>query len=334
MKKLVLSLLLAFSFSVFAQVPQGISYQAIALTSSGTPVVSSNVGTRLSVLNGSATGTVLYSETQVKTTNAQGLYNLVIGQGTPVSGTFSSIDWSNGSKFLKVELDVSGGSSYTLVGTTQLLSVPYAFHAGSVAVGSLAGMGTDAFRTGSLALADGNSVKVFYNGAWYSQNCTDYVNSDEVTGSGGNFVVADGNTARVFYKGVWSSQDVGDYINSNEIFTSSGDFVVIGGNVVKGFHEGVWSSQNFDEYVDTTDVTESSGAFLIADGNKVRAFYNGVWSVQTFTDYVSPSDIVGVAGVFVVVNSNTVKGFYKGNWSTQALSNSLNSGDVIPSEKN
>ncbi len=131
-KKLLLLSALFVTFLNFAQVPQGISYQAIALNSSGTPVVSSNVRVKLSILDASASGSVLYSESQLKTTNAQGLFNLVIGQGTLISGAFNTINWGVNSKFLKVEMDASGGTSYTLVGTTQLLSVPYALAADSL----------------------------------------------------------------------------------------------------------------------------------------------------------------------------------------------------------
>ena len=133
MSKKVISLLaLLIPIILFAQVPQGISYQAIALNGLGNPVVSSNVGIRLSILDNSASGTVLYSETQTKTTNAQGLFNLVIGQGTTGSGTFGTINWRTNSKFLKVEMDANGGSNYVLVGSTQLLSVPYALAADSL----------------------------------------------------------------------------------------------------------------------------------------------------------------------------------------------------------
>ena len=132
MKKLILLTALFISLVTSAQVPQGISYQAIALTASGTPVVSSNVRVRLSILDNTATGTVLYSETQLRTTNANGLFNLTIGQGTQVSGAFNTINWRVNNKFLKVEMDVTGGTNYVLVGTTQLLSVPYALAADSL----------------------------------------------------------------------------------------------------------------------------------------------------------------------------------------------------------
>ena len=132
MKKILLLLAITFSVITMAQVPQGISYQAIALNGSGNPVVSSNVGIRISILDNSITGTVLYTETHTKTTNAQGLFNLVIGQGTVTTGTFSTVNWATNIKFLKVEMDIAGGTSYVLVGSTQLLSVPYALAADSL----------------------------------------------------------------------------------------------------------------------------------------------------------------------------------------------------------
>jgi hypothetical protein len=132
MKRLLLLSALLISSIIFAQVPQGISYQAIALNGSGNPVVSSNVGIRLSIINDTAAGAAVYSETHTKMTNAQGLFHLVIGQGTPVSGTFAAVNWGMNDKFLKVEMDAAGGSNYTLVGTTQLLSVPYALTAASL----------------------------------------------------------------------------------------------------------------------------------------------------------------------------------------------------------
>jgi len=132
MKKIITLLALISTLSTFAQVPQGVSYQAIALNGSGNPVVNSNVGIRISVVDNTTTGTVLYTETHTKTTNPQGLFNLVIGQGTPTTGTFSAIDWRVNSKFLKVEMDAAGGTNYVLVGTTQLLSAPYALAADSL----------------------------------------------------------------------------------------------------------------------------------------------------------------------------------------------------------
>lgn len=154
MKKLLFFCLFLTSVLCFGQVPQGVSYQAIALDGSGNPIVSLPVGIRLSILDSSASGTVLYTETHTPTTNAQGLYNLVIGQGTPITGTFSAIRWETNSKFLQVEMDATGGTNYTLVGSTQLLSVPYALYAGKVNIEDVVG-GPDMFG---------------YSGDWYSSS--------------------------------------------------------------------------------------------------------------------------------------------------------------------
>jgi hypothetical protein len=115
--------------SMFAQAPQKMSYQAVIRNSSNALVVSTPVGMRISILQGSSTGTALYIETQTPTTNANGLVSLEIGSGTVVSGTFASIDWANGPCFIKTETDPTGGTAYTIAGTNELMSVPYALHA-------------------------------------------------------------------------------------------------------------------------------------------------------------------------------------------------------------
>jgi hypothetical protein len=117
---------LLINTSIFAQAPQKMSYQAVIRNTSGALVTSSSVGMKISILQGTATGTVAYSETQTASTNANGLVSLEIGSGTVVSGTFSGIDWTNGPYFIKTETDPAGGTNYSIIGTNQLLSVPYA----------------------------------------------------------------------------------------------------------------------------------------------------------------------------------------------------------------
>ncbi len=118
--------------SVGAQAPQSFKYQAVARDGSGNVLTSRNVSFKISILKGSTSGAVSYSETHKTTTNAYGLANLEIGKGTPVSGNFANINWASGSYFVKVELDPNGGSAYQNMGTSQLLSVPYALHAKTV----------------------------------------------------------------------------------------------------------------------------------------------------------------------------------------------------------
>lgn len=114
---------------VFAQAPQTMSYQAVIRNTSGALVVSTPISIQISILQGSSTGSTSYVETQTSTTNANGLVSIAIGSGNVVSGTFSSIDWSAGPYFIKTETDPTGGTNYTIIGTSQLLSVPYALYA-------------------------------------------------------------------------------------------------------------------------------------------------------------------------------------------------------------
>jgi len=87
------------------------------------------VGMRMTIQQGSIGGTTVYQETFSPTTNGYGLVNLEIGNGTVVSGTFATIDWSNGPYFIETAVDVTGGTSYAVMGTSQLMSVPYALYA-------------------------------------------------------------------------------------------------------------------------------------------------------------------------------------------------------------
>ena len=123
---------LLMTASTFAQTPEKMSYQAVVRDSGDNLVSSQPVGMQISILQTTATGTAVYVETQTPTTNVNGLVTLEIGTGTVVSGDFTTIDWSTDSYFIKTETDPTGGSSYTITGTSQLLSVPYALHAKTV----------------------------------------------------------------------------------------------------------------------------------------------------------------------------------------------------------
>ena len=125
---------------VLAQsVPAGINYQAIARNSAGSVFVNSSVGVKISILSGSSTGAVLYSESHQATTNQFGLFSFKIGGGTVISGDFATIPWNNANQWVKVEVDPTGGSNYTPIGTTELLSVPYALYAQSAGNGGQGG---------------------------------------------------------------------------------------------------------------------------------------------------------------------------------------------------
>jgi hypothetical protein len=134
MKKLISFLaILLLTVCALAQPPQKMSYQAVIRNSSNALVSTSPIGMRISILQGSVTGTAVYVETQTPNTNANGMVSIEIGGGTPVAGTFAAINWSAGTYFIKTEIDPLGLTNYTITGTSQLLSVPYALYANRTA---------------------------------------------------------------------------------------------------------------------------------------------------------------------------------------------------------
>jgi hypothetical protein len=348
MKKLLLFSALFITFLTFAQVPQGISYQAIALNGSGAPVVSSNVRVKLSILDTSASGTVLYSETHLKTTNAQGLFNLTIGQGTVVSGTFAAINWGINSKFLKVEMDASGGTNYILVGTTELLSVPYALAAGSLA-GSSANDSIIENKSSNFGFVDYFDNKVYvYNSstaAWSSQVYNSN-SSPTLLGANGNFSFIDNFGSKVyFYSGktaTWSSQA----FNANSSPTAIGSngnfgFVDDFGSKVYVYNgkTGTLSSQAFDPN-SSPDLLETNGSFGFIDsfGAKAYAYSSktGTWSSQVFDGSSSPTLTTSNGNIGFIDSFGSKTYIYNsktGTWSSQSF-NGNSSPSIITSETN
>ena len=130
MKKLhTILVVLLITATTFAQAPEKMSYQAVVRDASGALVSEQVVGMRIQIKQGSEFGASVYVETQMPTTNANGLVTLEIGAGTVITGSFNSIEWDNGPYLIETETDPTGGTSYTITGTSQLLSVPYALYA-------------------------------------------------------------------------------------------------------------------------------------------------------------------------------------------------------------
>ncbi len=129
--KHIFTLICSFLLSAlsFAQSPEGFNYQAVIRDSGGNVITSQNVGVKFSIRQSSASGAIVYSETQSPITNEFGLINLQIGNGTPTSGQIENIDWGTGPYFLETSIDVSGGTNYVSMGSNQLMSVPYALYA-------------------------------------------------------------------------------------------------------------------------------------------------------------------------------------------------------------
>ena len=135
----LLAFLLVATSIVWAQAPLKFNYQAVIRNNNNTPFVNTIVDVRISIIKDSASGIVVYSETQQATTNANGQIALQIGGGKPVNGSFSSINWGSGNYYVKTETDPAGGTNYVNSGTAQLLSVPYSLYAATSGTPGIAG---------------------------------------------------------------------------------------------------------------------------------------------------------------------------------------------------
>lgn len=150
MKKLLTLLVLIATMATFAQAPQGFNYQATVRNSAGALITNQIVGFKFSIKQTSASGTTVYSETQYVTPDNLGQVSLVVGTGTPSTGTFATINWSSGTYYLAIELNT--GTGFLAMGTTQLLSVPYALYANSSGSSQSQGK-TSIYLTGNITNA-------------------------------------------------------------------------------------------------------------------------------------------------------------------------------------
>lgn len=164
MKKLLSLFILNFIVLLgFAQAPQGFNYQAVARNSSGVAVVSQPIGLQISLRQTTSSGTIVYTETHAVTSNNLGLVNLVVGMGTPVTGTFNTINWGTGPYFIEVSMDITGGTTYSLMGTQQLMSVPYALYSANGTPGATGPTGPNGINgatgpTGAVGSAGANGA--------------------------------------------------------------------------------------------------------------------------------------------------------------------------------
>ena len=155
----------ACCFSLKAQAPLGINYQAVARDAEGNPSSDRLIAVRISILQGGPNGTTEYLEAHEATTNQFGLFSIVIGQGNPISGAFAGIDWSQGNKWLQVELDPTGGNSFMLIGSQQLLSVPYALYAQQAGAPLTGGNGIQIANNQIINTAPDQPVTITGNGS-------------------------------------------------------------------------------------------------------------------------------------------------------------------------
>ncbi len=310
---------LIFATGLFAQAPQAFKYQAVARDNSGNLIANQSVGFRISILQNSPTGTSVYSETHTVASNNLGLVNLDLGAGNPVSGTFSTINWGTGNYFVKVELDVTGGSNYLLMGTSQLLSVPYALHAQTAnSIANDSDAQTLSINGSTLSISNGNSVTLPSGSTAYSAGSGIGISGNVISNTAPNQVVSLTGNGATTVSGTYPNFVISstDNINdadanpSNELqtLTLNGNILSISSGNSVTLSSG--SGGTLDQAYDFGGA--GAGRNITVDNGPVALTVNGVNAIGFRSD-------LNNTGAAIIANSNTAANTFS---AIQASTNS------------
>jgi len=212
---------------VKAQSPEKMSYQALIRDINDDLVTNSPIGMQISILQGSVNGTVVYIEIQNPTSNDNGLVSIEIGGDNVavIFGDFASIDWANGPCFVKTEIDPMGGSTYTITGTNQLLSVPYALHAKTAEIFTGSIIEVDGYITNEIQDLQlvGNILTITNNGT-----ATEIEIDASVTNEVQDLQLV-GNILTITNNGTATEIDLSTYLDNQEVSITEGNGITITG---------------------------------------------------------------------------------------------------------
>jgi hypothetical protein len=272
--------MLLMGINAYSQIPMKFNYQAVARNTAGEPLANQTIGVRIALLNGGPSGNAAFMETHTVISNPYGVFSLQVGGGTVELGSMSSVPWGTGNVWMKIEMDPAGGSNYTSMGSTQLLSVPYAMYSGTALNGGSGGSGdnwgtqsviTNLTLNGNgtgaspLGLAQQNAT----NGQVLKWNGTAWTPADDLTGGSGSFTAGSG----ININGSVIS-NTGDLSNTNELQTLSlsGNVLTLsqgGGSVTLPTGGGGSSVNVLNDLNDVTiSGTPTLGQVLKYDGTK------------------------------------------------------------------
>lgn len=283
MKNFILLFILSvLTIAVKAQSPQAINYQAVARDNSGNPIINRNIGVRVGILSGSTTGTSVYSETHSVTTNQFGLFNIEIGRGVVQNGVFAQINWGSNTHFAKVDIDQNGGTNYQFVGTSQMLSVPYALYAENISM----------------------QYKAYING--YTSNTFGYPKEDTVEVFQGDTI--NRNTAYAYYN---AQLKYGVYYMAGETEDISINLF--------GLPAGLTPSQPLNKtfLANTFDYNNESQELnpeIYVSSSATPGYYTLETIASNNRGRQSKRKIVLGILQCLTQNENTTNGNYKGNW--------------------
>jgi len=315
----VFAFIICFQFSAIAQAPNAVSYQSIVRDNAGFPIVNAPIGVMVSIAQGNNT---VYQETHSTSSSDYGLVTFSIGQGSVVTGDFTTIDWSLGNYMVKTDIDPNGGNNYTVSGTSELLSVPYALYAlnggtpgpqGPKGDTGIQGPpGAPGAPSGGTCLPElKDSLTVLYNG--------DYAYGFYINASG---------------QGIWVNKTLSGsstYLDNS----SKVSIVLYNGDYAYGFFKdasgtGTWSNKTLSGSTAYLSIS-SENIVVLYNGDYAYAFYkdasgNGVWLSQTLSgssSYLSEKNEDHI----ILYNGDYAYSFFVddnglGDWISKTLSGS------------
>jgi len=319
--------------SVFAQAPEKMSYQAVVRDGSNNLVSSTSVGIQISILQGSASGTAVYVETQTLTSNANGLVSLEIGAGTVVSGNFTTIDLANGSYFIKTETDPTGGTSYTITGTSQLLSVPYALHAKTAESVTGTITETDPIFGSSVASGITGTDTTYWNNKLDAEVDTTYwkENGNNIYFNKGNIGIGESNP--------YAKLTIADTLNNTKLrsFSLEVDGGGTAGNSYKGIDSRIYGTNGDNRAIQGVSfgvsAEENTGIIGFADSANINRAVVGASTASNttvsgynygLTGIARGSEFSNIAVGGYAENGNTSTG---ANFGVSCRASSVTSGD-------
>lgn len=322
--------------SVFAQAPQKMSYQAVIRDASSMLVANQLIGMQISILQGTAAGTAVYIEIQTPTSNANGLVSLEIGAGSVVSGTFATIDWANDSYFIKTETDPTGGTNYTIIGTSQLLSVPYALFATSSGNSgwSLSGNASTNPTNNFVGTTDNQPLIFRVNDVQVGKLSNDS-NAFYGTQSGLNNTSGSNNTGNGFFalsSNTNGNSNTANGVNTLRSNTSGNSNTANGSDALRSNINGSGNTANGGRALElnTTGFENSATGFRALANNTTGNFNTAIGSLALF-NIITSSNNIGIGNNAQVPNSAANNQVRIGN--TQITSASIQVAWTITSDK-
>lgn len=319
MRRIVTILVFCFvTYVIVAQPPQSFKYQAVVRNSSGELISNQTVGVRFSIHDFSAGGTILYQETHSGSTNEFGLANFEIGNGTSTLGTFTDIDWGSNTKFLEIEVDSQGGINYISMGTSELVSVPYALFSESSADGYWKKSNEDiSYNNGNVGIGTSNpNYKLVVDGGSNIAIHAFSTNSYAILGSSSGTGVA-GVLGEATSADTWG------------VYGYNG----FGGVAVRGYSSGGWGGYFYGNMY----VSGNTGIGTTTPDNKLVIKSSGAGDVlkilsntdNTLAKFRHTGNNSGALYLYDGSNNNTV--FFYGDGNSFINSGSLGLGTSSPS---